>query len=266
METEINDKPAGRKLSCIITACLFLAFIIYYTVMMLLAPAGARRTIEDEYGTLPGESNPADERILNDSAYLKLLKERAFLQSRIAMAETDSIYLTVDLTDSVVNLEISGVTVHKAEIKRINISKIFKDENDYAILSMLSRPLNVNREYSTIQKEPLMIKMAPRDTSEYVPDIIPDTADYEPVNYILEMDNGITVSVYQEEIMNLGDGMNLFGFGFRYRMKNSLRSLLSVFTFRIPDYHPFIKLRLPREDAKILYRALPKQGQIAIYL
>jgi len=32
-----------------------------------------------------------------------------------------------------------------------------------------------------------MIKMAPKDTSEYKPDIMPDTSITEPVNYILEM-------------------------------------------------------------------------------
>ena len=56
---------------------------------------------------------------------------------------------------------------------------------------LLSSPMNIVSDLATIRKEPLMIKMAPKDTSEFKPDIIPDTSDYEPVNYILEMDNGI---------------------------------------------------------------------------
>ena len=266
MGTEKMTKASGIGLIYKIPAILVLAFMVYYTVMMLLAPSGTLKKMEDEYGFRQDENNTADERILTDSAYLKLLKEKGFLQSRIAMAETDSIYLTVDLTDSIVNLEISGVEVHTAEIKKMNISRILKHGNDYIISTMLSRPLNIAREYSSIQKEPLMIKMAPRDTSEYVPDIIPDTADYEPVNFILEMDNGIVIYVYQEEKLNQGDAMNLFGFDLRYRIKNSIRSLASVFTLKVPEYHPFIKLRLSREDAKIIYRALPRQGQIAVRL
>jgi hypothetical protein len=266
MGTEKMTKASGIGLIYKVPAILFLAFMVYYTVMMLLAPAGTLNRMEDEYGFRQDENNTADERILTDSAYLKLLKEKGFLQSRIAMAETDSIYLTVDLTDSIANLEISGVEVHTAEIKKMKISRILKHGNDYIISTMLSRPLNIAREYSSIQKEPLMIKMAPRDTSEFVPDIIPDTADYEPVNFILEMDNGIVISVYQEEKLNQGDAMNLFGFDLRYRIKNSIRSLASVFTLKVPEYHPFIKLRLTREDAKIIYRALPKKGQIAVCL
>ena len=47
-----------------------------------------------------------NQRILKDSAYLKLLKEKAFLQSRIILAETDSIYLSINLADSTANIGI----------------------------------------------------------------------------------------------------------------------------------------------------------------
>ncbi len=174
MGTEKMTKESGIGLIYKIPAILFLVFMGYYTVMMLLAPAGTLKKMEAEYGFSQDENNTADERIFADSAYLELLKEKGFLQSRIAMAETDSIYLTADLTDSIVSLEINGVEVHTADIKKMKISRILKYGNDYTISTMLSRPLNIAGEYSSIQKEPLMIKMAPRDTSEYVPDIIPD--------------------------------------------------------------------------------------------
>ena len=63
--------------------------------------------------------NTLNKKIFSDSTYLKLLKEKAFLQSRIVMAETDSIYLTLNLADSTANLEISGVVVHHAKISEI---------------------------------------------------------------------------------------------------------------------------------------------------
>jgi hypothetical protein len=110
-----------------------------------------------------------------------------------------------------------------------------------------------------------MIKMAPKDTSEYKPDIIPDTADYEPVNYVMEMENGIVILVYQEEKLNPGDRLHLFGFDLKYRLRNILNAMKSILTFKVPEYHPFIKLRLPRTDSKIIYRALPEHGQIAVY-
>jgi hypothetical protein len=48
-------------------------------------------------------------------------------------------------------------------------------------------------------------------------------------------------------------------------MQDTWNSLKSVALFNVPEYHPFIKMRLPRADAKIIYRALPKNGQIAVF-
>jgi hypothetical protein len=181
------------------------------------------------------------------------------------MAETDSIYLTINLADSIVNLEISGVTALTSKTIKQKISKLVKNGNEYIISSLLSKPMTIIKDYSSIEKEPLMIKMAPKDTSEYQPDIIPDTADYEPVNYIMEMNNGISIYFYQDEKLNPGDNFHQFAFDLSYRLRNVLQTLKSVITFKVPEYHPFIKIRLRRGDAKRIYRALPKQGQIAVY-
>ncbi len=81
----------------------------------------------------------------------------------------------------------------------------------------------------------------------------------------MEMDNGTVVYVYQEEKLNSFDGWHRFFFDLRYRLHDTWRTMKSVFIFRVPEYHPFIKMRLPRADAKIIYRALPEHGQIAVY-
>ena len=95
---------------------------------------------------------------------------------------------------------------------------------------------------------------------------MPDTSIAEPVNCVLEMTNGTRIYIYQEEKGKFSDMENLFSFDFKYRLQNILSSLKSVMLFKIPEYHPFIKIRLPRADAKIIYRALPKYGQIAVFL
>jgi hypothetical protein len=233
--------------------------------MTMLAPVKKQSSIKDEYGFRQEGKAVVNDTILTDSVYLALFREFSFLKARTAMAETDSIYLTINLADSGLTLEISGVAVARTKFTRLKSSKIFLDRNSYVISSMLSEPFIITRNFASIPKEPLMIKMAPKDTSEYKPDIIPDTADFEPVNYIMEMDNGIVVYVYQEEKLNSFDGLHLFFFDLQYRLYNSWKTTKSVFTFRVPEYHPFIKVRLPRADAKIIYRALPEHGQIAVY-
>lgn len=266
MENENQEKKAVRKKAILITVSIASAFLVWFSVMAMLSPARKFKSLKEEFSFKQNEKIKIDERIFSDSAYLKLLKEKAFCQSRVAMAETDSIYLTINIADSIVNLEISGVVVHKADIKKIGISNILGEGNNYLISTMLSRPFTINHDISSIEKEPLMIKMAPKDTSEYQPDIMPDTADFEPVNFIMEVDHGIRIHVYQYEKLNPGDRMHLFRFDLRYRIKSTMESLKSIFTLKVPEYHPYIKIRLPRDDAKIIYRALPVNGQIGVHL
>ena len=265
MKTEIINRESGGKKTIKILIIIFLVFIIYYTIMSLMSPARKLTVIRNEYGIKSPESSAIDERIFADSVYLTLLKEKASLQARNAMAETDSIYLTINLTDSTANIEISGVVVHKAKMSYVQTSKILMKGNDYIILSMLSSPFTITGDYSTIKKEPVLIKMAPKDTSEYKPDIMPDTSITEPVNYLLELTNGTRIYVYQEEREKFSDRMNHFRFDTMNRLRDTWRSLKSVILFKVPEYHPFIKIRLPRADAKIIYRALPVNGQIAVF-
>jgi hypothetical protein len=265
METETTNMQPARKYGLISLIIFIGAVLIYYTVMTMLAPVKKHKSLKYEYGFKQDEKNKINDTIFTDSTYLALFRETSFLKARTAMAETDSICLTMNLADSGVILEISGVAVARTKLIRLSSSKMFHDRNAYIISSMLSKPFLIQRNIASIPKEPLMIKMAPKDTSEYEPDIMPDTADYEPVNYIMEMNNGIVVYVYQEEKLNHSDGLHLFLFDLRYRIHEAWRTMKSVFTFKVPEYHPFIKIRLPRADAKIIYRALPEHGQIAVY-
>ncbi len=182
------------------------------------------------------------------------------------MAGTDSIYMTVNLADSVVSLEISGVTVHTCKITKIRTSKIFRTGDESTISGMFGNPLNIINDYSTIRKEPLMIKTAPRDTSEYRPDIIPDTSYIEPAGYILETDRNVRIFIYQEETATLHDKLSLFRFDLNDRIRSAWKSLKRIIIFRVPEYQPYIKIRVSKSDARILYRALPLNGQIAVYL
>ena len=265
METETtNIKPSG-KVTFIITISIISVFIIYYSVMSMISPIRKLEEIKNEFGAKTAEKNDVGQKILMDSTYLKLLKEKAFLQSRIAMAQTDSIYLTLDLADSTANIEISGVVVHKSKMKSLKTSKILTAGNENVILSMLATPFTISHAFATIKKEPVMIKMAPKDTSEYKPDIMPDTSITEPVNYILEMKGGIRIYVYQEENVKFSDRISHFSFDFNDRLRDTWSALKSVAFLKVPEYHPFIKIRLPRTEAKIIYRAIPKNGQIAVF-
>ena len=265
METETANKKPRREIAFIVLISIISVFIIYYSIMSIISPVKKLEEIKIEFGAKTADKNDPDRRILADSTYLKLLKEKAFLQSRIVMAQTDSIYLTLNLADSTANIEISGVVVHKSKMKSLKCSKILKTGNENAILSMLATPFTISHAFATIKKEPVMIKMAPKDTSEYKPDIMPDTSITEPVNYILEMNGGIRIYIYQEENVKFSDRISHISFDLKDRIRESWGALKQVAILKVPEYHPFIKIKLPRTDAKIIYRAIPKNGQIAVF-
>ena len=62
------------------------------------------------------------------------------------------------------------------------------------------------------------------------------------------------------------DRMALFKFDLNDRLRQTWEALKRVAVFKVPEYHPFIKIRLPRSDAKIIYRAIPKNGQISVFI
>lgn len=259
IEGKVSKNP---KTGLIILIILIAAALIYYSIMALSAPGKKLKEISEEFVAKQNEKSKVDEAIFSDSTYLNLLKEKAALQSRILMAETDSIYLTINIPDSLVHLEISGVVVHTVKMRDLQISNILLKGNEHIISSMLSEPFTIVNDISSIEKEPLMISMAPKDTSEFQPDIMPDTADYEPVNYIFELNNGMRIYFYQDEKFIGGKGI---GFDLQHRLEGVLATMKSIIHFKVPEYKPFIKIKVPRADAKIIYRALPKHGQISVY-
>jgi len=246
-------------------ALIVFAFMIYFTTMSLISTSRKISEINDGYSFKQIEKTSIDEKFFTDSTFVEIQKEKAFMQSKVAMAETDSIGLTLNLKDSLASLEINGVVVHKTKINFMRICKAFNRANSYAVASMLSSPLTIERDTATIKKLPISVKMAPKDTSEFVPDAIPDTSSYEPINYILEMSNGIRIFVYQQEHDKLEDLKNQILFDITDRYKNALSSLRKMSAFEVPEYRLYIKIRIPKDDAKIIYRAIPRKGQVTVF-
>lgn len=265
METENINKSSTLRVVVLIITIPVLLFLTYYTVMSFLSPGRKMAEIKEVYATKKDDKALTDERVFTDSTYLRLFHNKSFLESRIAMAESDSIYLTLNISDSTANLEISGVAVNRSKMSYIEVSKILREGNDHAVLSMLAKPFTISSSVATIMKDPVMVKVAPKDTSEYVADIMPDTSLTEPVSYIFEMTNGTRVYICQEENDKASEEKAIAVFDRKYRMQDAWVNLKSILKFKVPEYHPFIKIRLPRADAKIIYRALPKNGQIGIY-
>jgi hypothetical protein len=264
MEEEIKKGRSEFKTSAFVIAVIFSLIMVSYLIVALISPSHKISAINNEFGYKEPENTKTDERIFSDSAFVKLNRDKAYNQARITMAETDSVCLALNLSDSSAILEINGVEVHRAKLSYIRLSKVLVNTDEYAVSQMLSKPFTIKEDFSTIKKEPLMIKIAPKDTSEYKPDILPDTARIEAVHYMMEMENGVRLYVYQQND-DEGGGFRKYFFDLNDRFKTIGAIFRSMLSFKVPEYHPAIRIKMERADARIIYRALPRHGQVALY-
>jgi hypothetical protein len=196
--------------------------------------------------------------------YIDLIRQKAFLSSEVKMAESDSIGLLINIRDSLIQLLIKGLPIRTVKISEFDISHFFERANQEAVYNMLSTPLVITGMQATFRKDPLNIKIAPRDTTEATVDAKPDTTDYEAVFFTLDTDHNIRFFFEQQEDTVRADRRAMFFFDLKDRARNAMATMKSIARFDTPPYTPYIKIRIPKAEAKIVYRAIPREGLIVL--
>ena len=248
----------------IITGVVIVIFLILYLVWAVF---GVNHTIQvfNEDFLVSAEQEQGDTiNMCTVPGYLAQLNEKAFLSSQVAMASTDSIGLLINLPDSVIQLLIKGVPVRSVSISGYDKSPFFSRVNQEALSSMLSSPLTITGMHATFKKDPVNVKIAPRDTSEVQVIDKPDTTDFEAVFYTFDTDQHIRFFFEQEEDTIFIDRLARFFFDLKDRAGNVYSNLRAVALLKAPVYVPYIKIRLPKAEAKIIYRAIPRKGLIVL--
>ena len=106
---------------------------------------------------------------------------------------------------------------------------------------MLSAPLKITGMQATFMKDPVSVKIAPKDTSEAVMDVKPDTTDYEAVFFTLETDRISGFSSNSRKIRLAADRRARFFFDLEERYRNARSTMHSVVKFNTPPLHPVYK-------------------------
>lgn len=195
--------------------------------------------------------------------YHELLKEKGLLSSQVKLARNDFIGLFLNLPDSVAQLMIKGVAVRSISLRKIGLPSLFSRTSQEALYEWLSEPVVTKTLKATIAKEPVNVVQAPKDSSDVVPSLKPDTTNREPVFFILDSDRGLRLYFYQTE-RGGQDSRAAFAFEWAYRWQEVRQNLRSLFTFQVPPYVPTLRIGISKEDARVLYRALPERGRIVI--
>jgi len=252
----------------IITGIIILAAVIYYISCTVAAVNHAVSNFDKAYF----ESRPQKESDTIDACaipgYVEKLRKRAYLNAQDKMAVSDSVGVCINMRDSIISLKIKGVEVRRMKIRGAVISPFFKRANQEALYSALSTPLVVTSMDATLEKDPLKVKVAPKDTLEFqaTAQEKPDTTDFEAVFYKLETDKNIQLIVAQAEDTIKTDRKVQFYFDFNDRLAHAKADVKAITSLTTPEYTPFIKIWVPKNDAKIIFYAIPTRGMISLTL
>jgi hypothetical protein len=246
-----------NKIIIIILSSLILILIITFIVLSAMAPIRAIRLVNENYP----DSGMIEE---YSSAQIDMMKKEVFMRSRLKMAEADSACVSINLVDSVIIVEIQGVTLLETKIQKLWSSKIYSRYSKQAFYECFATPFVIDSDYCTIPKEFFNIKYAPEDTiAAQAPKTMPDTTLKYPVYFILYLDRGLMVDIRQSDTL-LSEIYKEYTKHIRDQKIKKMWN--SLYRFEVPAYDPAIRIEIPHKDARSIYKALPKHAQVAVIL
>jgi len=203
--------------------------------------------------------------LTNHPSVTVISRENAFKTALWSLATSDSIHLIVNLKDTSVGLFINGVLIHQTKPKSFEMDQLFKYLSNKAYLAHFEKPIRITKDSATIVKEPIVVREAPKDTIEAALNAYnPDTLIQNPAFWIIEMPNGLQLIFAQvaETVLEKKAKSEFFNQMNKSIIKDNWKRLTS---FQRPLYTPVIKIELPADDLRAIYRALPNQGSLVLY-
>ena len=245
---------------------LFLTIFFIFLVSVAMAPLHKMHEFESQVNS-DSLFLEKYEDIYNHPEMRLLVKEKAYLEALLKLAESDSIQLVINGSDSTVNLSIKGMVIQQTKIRSLDIDKIFNEMSLMQQVKLFSQPLTVHSQYASIVKEPVVVRQAPKDTLEAALNAWqPDTLVQNPAFLILTADKGIHLIFEQEDNPTFLDKWKKFGFYSRLRIRSSIQAVSDFVSLKKQVYHPTITLTMPVDDLRAIYRALPNQIFVVIHL
>ena len=193
--------------------------------------------------------------------------EKAFQQNRLSLAEKDSIYMVLDLPDSLIILEIKGVTVKKTKIIEMEVSNRFALIPHENLLPWISEPFTLERNLSTIPKSPIIIKQAPKDTIEAAKtSSAPRPPDTTGVFYTFYFDRNLLIEVEQSNPPEADVMERVKAYRSTKRKESNLSVIQMLKKPEQTDQPMTIKLVLSDVDARAIFRAVPTKTRLILKL
>ncbi len=243
-----------------IFAVLVLLISIQYIVISVIA-------VRKVY-VAANTSETGDQIDLNakDSTWLELFKQKNWLESRIKLAQTDSIYLSINLQDSTLQLELKGVVLKTTSIIELDYDRFFDAIPANAYHFYFGEVASGIQTLASIEKIPLTIKKAPKDSIEFAAQSqVTDTLEQQSINWLMKLDNGILIKIrgINTEQTNQNESTSFWR---KHKLQEIQSNLSKSLVFKVPEYNPTIEIIVNEADAKAIYRAIPEVPMVCIRL
>lgn len=246
--SNLFQKCLKNRLLIIGLAVLFIIITIIFVFWSVSIPLDKIRAYNLEYG------KQKEGQICYDDPSLKnTVRDIAYLEAYIAMAKNDSIGLILNLQDSIIGLVLKGVIIHSSKIISISNDGFFNALDVCTYKNLFSLPVSILNQKATIEKEPVVVKKAPKNEAEatqapYYPDTLKNKriADIE-----LTLNPGFKLFIHDGSAGCEQANENISTPGEIWR--NMKRFIL----LKKPEYRPAIHICIDKRDAISIYRALP---------
>jgi hypothetical protein len=262
-----------RKLALVIFFIFLLAlpaYVLYITAILpknsVLPILSEEKTAEKDTFNIPRDISAEMWQEINLVSSLEM--ERAFLKNRYALAaNSDSVYMVLNLSDSTLDLEIKGVVVRSCPVTDIRTSRNLEKIDREDLLQWVSAPFELQHDLSTIPKIPYVIKAAPKDTLEaQAQSSKPMPVDTTSVYFTLYLNRNLVLEVEQSEPPVKEDHKVIEEY--RTTKSKSLRqaAMKAVLHGRAPEQDIYIRVEVDQADARAIYRGIPVNASLVLKL
>ncbi|PLX00389.1 MAG: hypothetical protein C0591_01370 [Marinilabiliales bacterium] len=204
--------------------------------------------------------------LYDDPLLAPLSRQLAYKKALLHMAENDSINLIVNLSDSNIHLTINGVIIHTTRLQSFDIDPLLLNLPNNIYHKIFSHPLYIVEEYATIVKEPIVVRQAPKNPEEAAINAYqPDTLIQNPAFLRMQLDYDIHLVFEQDVNSGWNDQKTQVAFRMKYRISHFFERLKAFFSLKKQNYYPTIRIKMPVNDLREIYRALPTHARVVIY-
>jgi len=194
--------------------------------------------------------------------------DRAGIDNKVfsQMCSDDSLGIIIDIRDSVIMLVCKGVLLRPCRIQAYRLSKM--------LLRRLAEPqgqtfcdtvFEKKYEIATIAKMPVTVKNAPKDSSASSKCPVIDSAAFSAgyVSAFMEFDRGVNLHIHQNADLSFLNRISSMPRNIAVTVWFNLRTLWESLSGGSLTYS--IGITVSRDDAIILFRALPLSAHMMLY-